>query len=213
MTDEPSTTTNPSTRGDNTAQRKKPSRTPVWVSGAVVVVLAIATVIAFSTPSTDSTERNTANTTAPSGPKPADVVVEVGDVVPDIAFELMDGTQTGFADLRGQPLVVNFFASYCTPCVTEMPDFEAVHQSIGNDVKFVGIDVSEPVEAGQRIVDQTGVTYKIGRDPTGKIMRQLGGVAMPTTVFITADGKVAAIHSGQLSAARLEQTINEKLSA
>lgn len=209
MPDEPSS----QTEADARPRGSKPNPVTLWISGAVVILLAVATVVAFRSDDRRDSEiaRRTDDTAVTPGLTAADGAVDVGDKVPDIRFDLMDGTETGFAELRGQPLVVNFFASYCTPCVTEMPDFESVHNRLGDRVRFIGIDVSEPIEAGQRIVDQTGVTYTIGRDPSGRIMRDLGGVAMPTTVFITADGQVAEIHSGQLSESGIELTIEEKL--
>lgn len=195
-------------------KQTRPSRVPVWISGAVVIALAIATAIAFSSgnPKTQTANERTDDTTN-SAATNIQETADVGEAVPNITFEWIDGSQAEFSAILGQPLVVNFFASYCTPCVTEMPDFESVHSEMGDKVRFIGINVSEPAEAGQRIVDQTGVTYDIGRDPTGKIMRELGGIAMPTTVFITADGKIAEIHSGQLTRDRLEAIVTQKLLA
>lgn len=197
-----------------------PSRLSVAVSAVVVVVLAIATSFAFLSGSGGSHDTGSA-----TGPNDTTATVDgatpglsaskgaaaVGDKLPSLSFEDLDGGQVSLEEFAGQPLVINFFASYCTPCVTEMPDFESVHAAIGDQVTFMGIDVGEQADAGRRIVDQTGVTYRIGYDPTGRIMRDLGGVAMPTTVLVTADGTIAQIHSGQLSADKLRAAIDEKL--
>lgn len=127
-------------------------------------------------------------------------------------FELLDGGTATFASYRGTPLVVNFFASWCPPCVAEMPDFELVHQDHAAEVAFVGLNLQDGVDSGRRLVEQTGVTYDVGRDPDGTLFQAFGGIAMPTTVFIDADGQVVEVHSGALSADALQDRVAELLS-
>lgn len=127
------------------------------------------------------------------------------------AFERFDGTDGTLADYGEKPIVVNFWASTCVPCVAEMPEFEEVHQMMKNDVVFIGFNVSDRIEDGRRLADQTGVTYDLARDPDGSILGSFGGVAMPTTVLIDEDGDVAYRRSGQISATQLTDLINEEL--
>lgn len=127
------------------------------------------------------------------------------------AFESMDGGQIDLESYRGTPLVVNFFASWCTPCVTEMPDLEQVHQAFRSDVAFLGLAVRDTAEATQRLVDDTGVTYDIGRDPSGDLLVAFGGTSMPTTVVIDADGAVTSATTGALTAEELTRVIETDL--
>ena len=69
-------------------------------------------------------------------------------------FERFDGTKGTFADYRGTPLVVNFFASWCTPCVREMPDLQQVHSELGSKVAFLGINNQDRAADGQMIRGQ-----------------------------------------------------------
>jgi cytochrome c biogenesis protein CcmG/thiol:disulfide interchange protein DsbE len=108
-------------------------------------------------------------------------------------------------------VVVNFFASWCPPCVKEMPDFEAVHQELGDKVAFVGIDVRDSVSAAEDLVDRTGVTYTIGRDPSGEVFQSFDAVNMPTTFLISADGVVVDTHPGAMPADELRKRIESKL--
>src|SRR5687768_1393784 len=62
-----------------------------------------------------------------------------GERVGDTTFTLLEGGSMSLGDLRGTPVVLNFFAEWCPPCVTEMPAFEAVHQELGDRVAFVGL--------------------------------------------------------------------------
>ena len=133
----------------------------------------------------------------------------VGRPAPTTPFETFDGATATFADYQGRPVVVNFFSSTCAPCLQEMPDFESVKQAHGEEVFFLGMNVADSVESGLRIVEATGVTWELGRDPMGVVLSEIGGIGMPTTVVLRSDGTVSSIHTGQLTAAELEARIAE----
>jgi len=194
---------------------RRGGRAVLWATVAAVVLVAAAVLVAVnlsgnSGSSSDSVEKLDQNGTEPPGAVKPDSS-KVGEPVPAASFEMFDGSTGSFANYAGKPLVVNFFGSYCVPCVTEMPALEAAHQRYGDRVTFVGLDVSEPIAKGRTITDKTGVTYDLGRDASGSILRSVGGVNMPTTIFVAADGTIREIHSGQLTAEQLDQIINEKL--
>jgi thiol-disulfide isomerase/thioredoxin len=129
----------------------------------------------------------------------------------DASLEMLDGGTASLADYRGRPLVVNFFASWCAPCLAEMPGFEQVHQDLADDVGFLGVNLQDPAENGRLVVEHTGVSYDIARDPDGSLFVQLGGFAMPTTVFIDKTGVIVDLHSGELTADALRARIAEVL--
>lgn len=143
----------------------------------------------------------------------ADAPDTVGTPAPTDPYALFDGGEASVADYAGTPMVVNFFASWCVPCVREMPEFEEVHQAIGDDVAFLGIDVQDSVTRGQELVEDTGVTYDVGRDPDGSMLTAFGGVAMPTTALVDADGTIVHLMSGGTTADELRAAIDEHLLA
>ncbi|HWH33892.1 MAG TPA: TlpA disulfide reductase family protein [Acidimicrobiales bacterium] len=132
-----------------------------------------------------------------------------GDALPTESFSLLGGGLGSFADYRGRPLVVNLFASNCPPCIEEMPAFEAVHRELGDDVAFLGLNIQDQPSAAAALVERTGVTYDIARDPSGDLARQLGMVVMPTTYFVSADGRVVATKAGALDAGELRERIED----
>lgn len=134
-----------------------------------------------------------------------------GDQAPAGKFALLSGGSMSLADLKGRPIVVNFFATWCAPCVKEMPAFESIHQELGEEVAFVGIDVRDSVDATQDLVDKTGVTYEIGRDPSGAIFEAFDAVNMPSTFLVAADGTVVDRHAGSMSADDLRARIQQHL--
>lgn len=135
--------------------------------------------------------------------------VATGDPLPAERFSMLAGGFGSFADYRGKPLVVNFFSSNCAPCIEEMPAFEEVHRELGDDVAFLGMNFQDQVSAATELVEQTGVTYDIARDPSGELARSLGMVVMPSTYFVSPEGKVVDTKAGAMDAGELRRRIEE----
>lgn len=137
--------------------------------------------------------------------------LDPGDPAPATAFEYFDGSSGSVTDFQGAPLVVNFFSTSCATCVTEMPGFEAAHEDLAGEVSFLGLNVGDTVEDGLELVEQTGVTFDVARDPDSTLLSEFGGIAMPHTVFIAADGTVAKVNSGLLTEEALREIIDQEL--
>jgi thiol-disulfide isomerase/thioredoxin len=193
--------------------RRPPSRGLLVASGLALVILAVMTFVAFR--SDDSPEAEEPAALEQGMPFPGELNAGrdvTGESVSSIGFEGFAESPAGsIADFAGQPVVLNFFASWCTPCIEEMPAFEAVHQQVGDRVAFVGINIDHRPEAGLAMVQSTGVTYRLGYDRGGPMLEAFGAVNMPTTAFIRGDGTIAFVQSGKLNQAELEQLIDENL--
>lgn len=121
---------------------------------------------------------------------------------------MADGTVVALTDvLDGRPLVLNFFASWCAPCRAEMPDFAAVHRDVDDRVGFLGLAMRDTKDAGAELVELTGVAYPWGLDPTGEVFADLGGFAMPTTVYVAADGEVVGTDNGAVDESQLRDRL------
>ena len=118
-------------------------------------------------------------------------------------------TPGSLADFAGRPLVVNFWASWCPPCVREMPEIEAVYQLLQSQVAFLGINVTDEREDALELMGQTGVSYLQATDPDGAIQLRLGAVIMPTTLFVSPKGEVLDRWSGILDESSLHSKIEE----
>jgi cytochrome c biogenesis protein CcmG, thiol:disulfide interchange protein DsbE len=136
---------------------------------------------------------------------------EVGQPAPDVRLEYLDGGVQQLSEVAGTgtPVVLNFWSSTCVPCLNEMPAIEQVHDELDGKVTVVGIDVTDTEDAGTAMVAKTGVTYRNARDPRSEIFALFGGIALPRTVLIDADGKVVDTHSGELTADELRSLLDE----
>ena len=184
------------------------------LAAVAALVAAVMTAIVFSAfteeparPTPEMELRFSAGDQDPTSGLAGDV--PTGDPLPDERFSMLAGGFGSFADYRGKPLVVNFFASNCAPCVEEMPAFETVHQEMGDDVAFLGMNFQDQVSAATELVETTGVSYDIARDPSGEVARSLGMVVMPSTYFVSPDGRVVDVKAGAMDAEELRRRIEE----
>jgi len=135
-----------------------------------------------------------------------------GTAAPTTTFTLFDGTTATLADYQGQPVVVNFWASWCPSCVAEMSAaFRPAQQLLGDDVAFLGVNTQDERDRALRLVDETGVLFDLAEDPLGELYLALEGIGMPFTVFIDADGNIVHEHNGPLTEQQLVDQIEESL--
>lgn len=112
-----------------------------------------------------------------------------------------------YADYADRPLVINFFASWCPNCIAEMPEFERVHGLLGDRVAFLGVSQSDARGASIDLARETGITYDTAIDERGEFFRAVGGVGMPTTIFVRPGGEIADVWVGALNADTLQRLV------
>ena len=134
-----------------------------------------------------------------------------GTDLSELTFELFDGGTGTIADYEGTPLVVNFFASWCPPCVREMPEFQDVFESLEGRVAFLGLSQDSSSRAALDLVERTGVTYDVGWDLDLEVYGATESVAMPTTVFVSPSGELLDTFAGALDADSLAELVETTL--
>jgi cytochrome c biogenesis protein CcmG, thiol:disulfide interchange protein DsbE len=140
--------------------------------------------------------------------------VTIGEPAADLLdrpLDLVDAEDTTLAALVADgPVVVNYWASWCAPCIQEMPEFEEVHQEVGDRVTFVGINVNDRPEDAARMIERTGITYLVARDD-GTLARAGGALNMPTTLVLDRNGAIAVNRLGTMSGDDLRAAIEQVL--
>ncbi|MBN1642656.1 MAG: TlpA family protein disulfide reductase [Anaerolineae bacterium] len=135
-----------------------------------------------------------------------------GDPAPSFALTMWDGSRVSLRDLRGEVVVLNFWASWCTPCEREAPALQSVWETYQDrGVTFLGVTYQDAEEAGRAFVDEYGITYANGTDERGQISRAYGVLAVPETFVIDAQGVVARIYVGEVEADALAAQIEGML--
>lgn len=133
----------------------------------------------------------------------------VGEPAPAFVAPKLDGSGSfGTADLKGRPYVLNFWASWCDPCLDEAPMLETAHQRFGKQVEFVGIDIKDTSSDAQDFVDRFGLTYTQVRDETRAIEDDYGLTGQPESFFVDASGTVVEHVAGPLTEDTLDQLLN-----
>jgi thiol-disulfide isomerase/thioredoxin len=133
-----------------------------------------------------------------------------GGRIEALALPQLEGDGTlSYAEFADQPLVINFFASWCPNCIAEMPDFEQVHREMAGKVAFLGISQADSAEGSIQLAHETGITYPAGIDANGTFFAATKSIGMPTTLFIRPGGEVVQVYVGGMDAATLRTLIAE----
>lgn len=192
-------------------QRSGRSSLRTIIVGAVLVV-GLLTAVAVAA------QRQSTPPPAVSGS--GDGISKLEDPPPaDRAFAIPPATLEGFAggppvdlaDFRGEPAIINFWATWCAPCVKEMPEFQKAAAEFGDQVAFLGIDVEDAPPNAEPFIDRLGIDYPLAIDPRREFYRSVGNVGMPTTLLVDAEGIVRYRHTGPLDLPQLKALLAEHL--
>ncbi|MEJ8777474.1 peroxiredoxin family protein [Pseudogracilibacillus sp. ICA-222130] len=136
-----------------------------------------------------------------SAPK-GEVGIEQGNIAPDFELETMDGEKVKLSDYRGQKVLLNFWATWCPPCRSEMPDMQKVHDEFGEDVVILAVNLTETESSLQTVTNflqELEITFTILQDVDTMIATTYQANALPTSYLLNTDGSIHNIAIGPLN--------------
>ncbi len=129
---------------------------------------------------------------------------------PNFAFRYPDGTTFTLADFRGQPVIVNFWATWCPPCRREMPGLVKAYETYKDDgLMILEVDVAEPAEAVEQFVQEYNMTMPVILDQRQEVTRLYRTDSFPTSFFIDKDGIIQARWIGYLPEEQLAANLEK----
>lgn len=131
----------------------------------------------------------------------------VGDLAPDFSLPATDGTTMALADLRGHPLLLNFWAAWCTACRDDLPMLQAAHQASSEDqdeLIVLAINVREPPDQVTAVATELGLALPVLLDRDGQVSDAYQVRGLPTSLVVGRDGAIVARHVGPLDQATLD---------
>jgi len=137
-------------------------------------------------------------------------ITMVNRPAPDFTLTTFEGAKLSMADLRGKPVVLNFWASWCPPCRVEAPLLEQTWRTYkDHGVVFIGVDIQDKLEDALAYIREFAVTYPNGPDPTGEISIDYGVSGLPVTFFVSREGEIVRRWVGALERRVLISAIEE----
>lgn len=129
----------------------------------------------------------------------------VGDTALDFTLEDLDGNLVTLSDLRGRPVVLNFWATWCPPCRLEMPELQATQRDYAaQDVVVLTVNQSETGDQVRDFFNEVGLTMPALLDRDGQVGDAYGAAYLPSTIFIDPNGQITAMHRGIISRSQID---------
>jgi len=168
-------------------------------SAIVLTAVAVATAVVVSIPLVVGLRDDGRPAPPLDGPMASFALTTPPEPAPDVAFETPAGGTVGLADFRGRVILLNFWATWCGPCVEEMPALDALQAALGDrpfDVVAVSIDRGGAADV-QPFYDAHGIgNLAVYLDPLGAAPRAFEALGLPTTVLIDPQGRVVGRYTG-----------------
>lgn len=138
---------------------------------------------------------------------------ESGEAAPAFLLEDLQGEEMALAQFRGQPVILNFWATWCAPCIFEMPELQAAYETHRESgLVVLGLNRDEDAAVVRDFLDNdldVEITFPILLDEHATVGDSYGVINLPTTYFVNSDGVVTAVHRGPLTLRQIENFLEE----
>ncbi|HRL11758.1 MAG TPA: TlpA disulfide reductase family protein [Aggregatilineales bacterium] len=179
----------------------KRSQRRLWlISGALLVVAAAISAAVMVTLTRPDSVRSASGS----------VGLDIGMVAPDFQTVTADGQPVSLSALRGDYVLLNFWATWCGPCRVEMPEFQRQYERYAHrGFTILAVNHSETNAAVRDFQESLALTFPLAMDERGQIQRQYGIFSYPSTFLIDPDGRIITRHFGPLTVDQIDQLLTE----
>jgi peroxiredoxin len=135
-----------------------------------------------------------------------------GGVAPDFSLEDLNGNKVSLGDFQGRPVLINFWASWCPPCVSEMPELQRTYAAQGEDgLVILGVNTlyQDELSAVQQFVAEQQLTFPILLDSEGAVAVAYRASTLPTSVFVDRTGNIHLVQIGPMTQSFVESVLRE----
>ena len=176
-----------------------------------LVALSLVAISSFDTSlSTNTSSLQTKQNTLTIMSKAEAAEISEGVAAPDFAFtDLATGRTLKLSDLRDKPVYLNFWATWCPPCVKELPHIQAKYEQYKDKINFVAISLDGEQEAPAQFIPSRGYTFPVGYGNEREISRAYNVEAIPMSFIIDTNGVVKAKIVGSMDEADLERFLQK----
>ena len=139
------------------------------------------------------------------------VPLKAGNKAPDFTAKLIDGSSISLSDLKGKPVIINFWATWCGPCVREMPAFERLKEDFGDEIGIIAVNCGDDADTVKDFVDEYGYTFPVVLDEDYEVTMLYPSNSIPYTVVLDANGKITHVSTGAYDADTMYDRYKEAL--
>ncbi|WP_139365109.1 peroxiredoxin family protein [Litchfieldia alkalitelluris] len=140
------------------------------------------------------------------------VGVEIGNTAPDFELQMMNGGTVKLSELKGKKVLLNFWASWCKPCLEEMPAMQELHNNAPDDVVVLAVNMTvteKSLETAKDFVEEHGFTFPILLDVTNQTSSTYRVLNLPVSFFIDSKGIIRERHPGEMTLEQMESYLKE----
>ena len=188
-----------------------------WIVAAAVLICLIAGASVLYNSLEEDYQMDALATQAPPVEAEGTAPEQTGEaeetmIAPDFTVIDAEGNEASLSSFFGKPIVLNFWASWCGPCRSEMPDFDETYQELGDEIQFLMVNMTdgsrETLDKAKNFVADSGFTFPVFYDVNYDAAITYGVTSLPTTYFIASDGTLVAYGAGAIDADTLRRGID-----